>query len=219
MAKTLVGSIFLSLAIIAGLAAVTKVTGQECQQLYGGGQICPRGEIAIDKLVKNPSTGNFVDNLGTSDPKFAVGQEVTFRLTVKNVSSVTLGTVDVFDILPSELEYVSGPDGATYDANTREIRFAVHDLEANAARDFEVKAKVVGADKLPQDQSLVCVINSGEARIAENTDKDTAQLCIERPIAGKLPETGPAEWMLVLTGSGIMGVTGLKLLRRSQKIG
>lgn len=206
--------LFLTGFILASLLVAAKVTtGQECQQLYGGGQICPRGEVLIDKLVRNPGSGNFVDNLGTNDPKLAAGQEVTFRLTVKNVSAVLLDRVDVFDILPAELEYVSGPNGATYDANSRELRFVVENLAANESRDFEVKARVVGADRLPTDRSLICVTNRGEARIPENTDVDTAQVCIERPVVGELPSAGPAEWLLLLTGSGVLGAAGLKLIK------
>ena len=199
------------------------VVGDECQQLYGGyvGGLCPRGEILIDKLVWNPTgskggTGVFVDNLGTNDHKFTATQEIIFKVIVKNVSNVLLDKIDVVDTLPVELEYVSGPDGASFNKDTREIRWEVKDLEANASRDFEIKAKVVTADRLPQDRSLTCVVNAAEASIPENADGDTSQVCIEKPIVGELPDTGPAEWMLVIGGSGVFGIAGLTLIKRSR---
>ena len=50
-----------------------------CEQQYGGGETCYEGELRLDKVVKNPSTGTYVDNLFSSDP--------IFRLTKKFGSS------------------------------------------------------------------------------------------------------------------------------------
>ena len=171
--------------------------------------MCHTGDVTIDKKVQNPQSFVFVDNLGSSDARFGVGQEVTFRLTVKNVSDVLIDKVDVFDFLPVELEYVSGP--GTYDVNTREVRFSVEQLSPNASRDFEVKAKV--AQNLP-DRSLITVVNKAEVRLVGETDKDSSQLVIEKPFAGGLPATGPAVEVM-LTVSGLLGTAGIVLMKRA----
>ena len=218
MLKILVKPLLISLAIVAGFFVASRVTGQECQQLYGGyvGGPCPRGEVLIDKLVWNPTAETFVDNLGTGDHKFTATQEIIFRVTAKNTSSVFLDKIDVVDTLPAELTYLSSP--GTFDASTREIRWEVTGLEAGESRDFEIRAKVVTADKLPSDRSISCVVNAAEARIPENTDRDTSQVCIEQPIVGELPDTGPMEWLLVLGGSSVLGITGLRLMKRSKAL-
>jgi len=220
--KTVLKALAVSVLIISGFLVANSATGQECPQAYGGayGGSCPRGQVLIDKLVWMPykDGGKFVDNLGTQDYKFTATQVVTYKIRVKNTSSVKLGTVEVKDWLPVEMEYVSGPDGATYRSENREVYFEVKDLGPGATRDFEVKTRIVTADKLPQDQSLMCVVNTADARIPENTDRDTAQVCIERPIVSELPDSGPAEWMLVLGGSGAFGIAGLSLMRRAKKI-
>lgn len=217
--KALIKPLLIATALVAGLVVTRTVSGDGCQELYGGygGGTCPRGEVMIDKMVKN-STGVYVDNLGMNDPKLAAGQEVTFRLTVKNTSNVLLSSVNVVDVLPEKLEYVSGPEGASYNKDTRELTFVVRDLAANASRDFEVKAKVVGVSQLSSGDRVICVVNTAEARIPENTDRDTAQVCIERPIVPSLPKTGPAESIMLLMGSVTMAGTGFTLIKRARAI-
>lgn len=224
MIKYLLKPFLLSLAIIAGFMVTSKVIGNGCQELYGGygGRECPRGEVMIDKLVWKPETkggeGVFVDNLGTEDHKFTATQEIIFRLTVKNISDVLLDKVEVRDRLPGDLEYISGPDGASFNSDSREIYFEVKDLEANESRDFEIRAKVKTADMLPQDKSLWCVVNEAEARIPENTDTDTSQICIEKPIVEELPDTGPMDWLLILGGSGVFGIAGITMIKRAKSL-
>ena len=203
-----------TLALAFGIGLGVLVLANPVSAQYGcpnayGGEVCPTGDVTIDKKVQNPQSFVFVDNLGSSDARFGVGQEVTFRLTVKNVSDVLIDKVDVFDFLPVELEYVSGP--GTYDVNTREVRFSVEQLSPNASRDFEVKAKV--AQNLP-DRSLITVVNKAEVRLVGETDKDSSQLVIEKPFAGGLPATGPAVEVM-LTVSGLLGTAGIVLMKRA----
>ncbi|MBI2009859.1 MAG: DUF11 domain-containing protein [Candidatus Chisholmbacteria bacterium] len=217
MTKLLVKPLLLALGVLAGFFVANSVLSSGCQELYGGyaGGVCPRGEVLIDKLVFKPgdkgTEGVFVDNLSTSDHKFTATQEVIFKLTVKNTSSVFLDKIEVKDVLPNEFEYVSGPEGASFDSSTREIKFDVKDMKAGESRDFEIKTKVVTADRLPEGQTT-CVVNVATAHIPEDDDKDTAQVCIERPVVEKLPEAGPGEWLVVLGASSVAGVAGLKFL-------
>ncbi len=204
--------------LVVGLSLLALSVAQPVAAQYGcpnayGGEVCPTGDVTIDKKVQNPQDSIFVDNLGINDPRFKEGQEVTFRLTVKNVSDTLIDKVDVFDFLPAELEYISGP--GTYDINTREVRFLVEQLGPNASRDFEVKAKV--AQNLP-NRSLITVVNKAEARLVGETDKDSSQLVIERPFAGGLPATGPEVWTLVLGGSSLSTALGLALMKRAQSL-
>ncbi len=207
MTKTLIKPLAISLGVLSIFFAGSQVKSRECQKLYGGGEICPKGEVMIDKLVWNVPGAVYVDNLGVNDYKYSVDQEVMFKLKVKNTSSVFIDKVDVFDFLPEQVEYLEGP--GTYDKNTREVRFEARDFDAGEVQEFYVKAKV-------KSNENVCPVNKAEARIAENTDSDTSQFCIGKPVVAKLPEAGPADSLMILLSSGMAGFAGLKLIKKSK---
>ncbi len=65
--------IFLSVLSLITFALMASVQGvradSSCQAIYGGGQTCIQvGNVVINKTVKNPKTGSFVDNLNVNDP-------------------------------------------------------------------------------------------------------------------------------------------------------
>ena len=69
--------------------------GAPCEPIYGGGEVCvSNGEILINKTVKNPESGAFVENLSLSnDPKYSANQIVDFQLTLTNTGKETLNEV------------------------------------------------------------------------------------------------------------------------------
>src|ERR1017187_8685888 len=75
-------------------------------QQYGNNQST---QLNLNKMVQDPATGNFVDNLGTSNTIFNAGQNVDYRLVLSNNGNTSFGFVDVTDTLPSYLNFVSGP--------------------------------------------------------------------------------------------------------------
>lgn len=80
-----------------------------CETQYGGGEICTTtGEVQINKAVFDPANSKYVDNLFVESYRFSAGEEILFRLGVKNVGNNTLNTVHVWDNLPSHLEVASG---------------------------------------------------------------------------------------------------------------
>src|SRR3989344_8511326 len=87
------------------------------EPVYGGGVITPKeGEILVDKMVKNPATGTFVDHLGPTDPKYRPLQIISFQIKVNNPSDETLDVVEVVDTLPDFVDFISGPDN--YDSDS-----------------------------------------------------------------------------------------------------
>ena len=66
-----------------------KKVSARCVDLYGGGQTCYEGELRVDKMVKNPSNGEYTDNLYSDNTKFSPDQEIWFKVTVKNTGKVT----------------------------------------------------------------------------------------------------------------------------------
>lgn len=218
--RTLIVLTTVTLAMLAFVAAAAAQYG--CVQVYGGGIVCPEGKVFIDKKVRNPETGSLVDNLNPNDPRFSPGQEVVFRLTVKNTGTVKLDKLEVKDTLPDFLEFVSGP--GSFDVSAKTLSFVVENLEVDQSREFEVVARVTGAGNLPSDQGLFCVVNSVEARVDDRLDRDTSQLCLQKPVLGvtTLPAAGPESAVLFGLFTAISGLLGITLLRRAkalQKIG
>ena len=194
--------------VVASAAAVSPVSAAvRCETQYGGGQVCvTTGNLQINKEVFDPKENKFVDNLGINDRRFAPGEEVTFRLKIKNVGDATFSKVNVSDSLPSMLELTSGS-----------LNFDLDNLTVGKTEEREFKARVVSSDKFPNDKNLVCVVNSAEAKSGDQSDRDTAQLCLEKKVAAPapkaLPPTGPEGAIIALITSVIAAGSGLYLLK------
>jgi uncharacterized repeat protein (TIGR01451 family) len=195
-----------------------------CQPIYGGGQTCTSsGNIQISKTVQNPQTGAFVTSLGINDPKFSPGQTVPFQVTISNTGGSNISQVTVSDIMPQFLNFVSGPGNFT--ANNQTLTFTVSNLAAGASQTFNVIGQVVGANQLPTNQGVVCVVNQAQVSTSDNqTSQANAQLCIQQqtpqvqpaPTIKQTPPTGPE--MLPLLGLIPTGLLGF-LLRKKAKGG
>lgn len=184
-------------------AAINCTTQYGAQ--YGAGQICVKtGEIKINKEVFNPTNKKFEDNLVlTSNVRFAPGDEVKFKITVTNVGDNTLGVVDVKDTLPAFLEPVSG-----------DFTFQVKDLEVGKSSEREITARVLPINRLPKETAVICddrTTNAAEAVANGQTDKDTAQVCIEKKAVTELPKAGAEDTVFVVLGSLLAGFVGIKL--------
>jgi len=180
-----------------------------CETQYGGGQVCvTTGQLQVNKKVWDPQGKAFVDNLGITSYKFTADEEIRFQLEIKNVGDRTFEKVNVKDILPSYLEFSSG-----------EISFEIENLEPGESETREIKAKVVSLDRLPNNKSLVCEVNTVEAWADEEKDKDTAQICIEKKVLGvtELPPTGPQESNFFLPLLLVSIFPAIYFLKSSQK--
>lgn len=201
--KVIPTSLFLGTLLF--ISAKNALSAVRCETQYGGGQVCVRtGQLQIDKEVFNPQENKFVDNLGLTSHKFNPGEEVVFRLMIKNVGDANFEKVNVSDSLPSLLERTSG-----------DLSFDINNLGPGSSVEREIKAKVVSSSQFPTDKTVVCVVNTAEARSGDERDKDTAQVCLERKVLGAVaqPSTGPQNWLLILTLSILAGATGLSLKR------
>ncbi len=198
---------------LLGSASLAFAAGSysNCQVIYGGGEVCnPSVQFTIDKKVQSPTKGGqMVDNLGANDAKFSAGQQVPFEITVQNTGNQAI-TLNVVDILPSYLSYVSG---GTFDANTKQISNSVT-LNPNDTKTFNIVAKVVDNASLP-NQSVTCVTNVAKATDGTGvTAEDDAQLCIQKGLTVQpqvptktIPNTGPEAIALFLLPP--LGAAGL----------
>lgn len=196
--------------LLGALFAAPHVAAQECTTQYGGTTTCVSTSLTINKQVKNPATGNFVENLGSSDPTFSAGGEVLFRLIIKNTGTKTLTTVTVKDIFPNELTFAAGP--GTFDRGSNTLTFTMNNLTAGESRMVEILASVDPA-KVARDRSLFCVVNRATISANNQSDQDTAQLCIQTNVLGAttLPVAGFNDFALLLPFA-TLGLTGIALL-------
>lgn len=198
------------------LLPTSVFAGVRCETQYGGGETCIRtGEVQIDKKVWTAADGLWVDNTGPNRP-FKVGEEVLFKLRIKNVGDETLNNVRVTDSLPAYLTHVAG-----------ELNFNLGSLAPGQAHERDIRAKVVS--QLPIDQGLIC--DNRTTNVAEvnadggKHDKDSAQVCVDHrvkgvtptPVVGKgkgIPKTGPE---LLLGLLPIIGGAGYLIKNKFKK--
>lgn len=224
---TILSVMFFAFATSASAAGVESGYGQPCEPIYGGGEVCvSKGQILINKTVKNPETGAFVENLSlSSDPKYSANGVVDFQLTLTNTGKETLNEVTVTDTFPSYVKYESG--SGTYNEGNNTLTFKVTDLQAGESRVYNVTGKITDVSNLPADQAVTCVVNQVKATSSENESSDVSQFCISKvitttkggievmpaPVMSETPATGPGLGLLALIPAGIGGF----ILRRKAK--
>jgi len=223
----------LALLSIFSVAISTTVTSiaiadEGCTPIYGGGQTCPPpGNISIDKTVRNPENGVFVNNLTVNDPKYLPGQSVSFKVVVTNTTSTKISKVTVNDVFPSYLTFESGP--GSYDSGKNTLTFSLDNLNGGQSKTFDLKAKVTDSANIPFTNGVVCVVNQVIGTTSDNkTAQDNSQLCIQKETVTKgglpvapapkvvtTPATGPEMLpLLALIPSGLAGY----LFRKKSKI-
>lgn len=199
-------------------------SADNCNPYGPYGAPCPSPEaIAIDKKVRNPISGVFVDNLGSDDAAYSPGSEVIFQLVITNTSAVDFGTVEVKDILPERLKDGSVVDDnkddvfeENFNSNARELTFKIKDLKAGEGREVKVKATVVSSG-FETTKDTFCGLddklqNKAEAKKDNLIDSDTADVCVKTQVLGvtTLPQAGVADVLPLLPFIGL-GATGIAL--------
>lgn len=203
-------SILSALVIGSSLIAKDALAAVRCETQYGGGEVCVKtGKLQIDKKIK--FNGNLFDNLFGGDAhKYVPGEEIEFKLSVKNVGDETFSSVQVKDMLPSilELKEVS----VSYKTEgLSSFAYEIKDLTVGETEEATIKAKVVSADKLTDNS--ICDVNTAEATSGNDSDKDTAKFCVVKQVLGVTPVTGPETGLVVMFASLLIGLSGLVLVR------
>lgn len=209
---------FTLLVLVISFFALTSSVQADCGGQYN--QPCQSYSIIVDKMVGKPGASedansyNYVDNLGTNDPRFNPGQVVFFKVKVKNTSTTKLTSVEVRDSVPSYLEPLEGP--GSYNSTSRELAWNAGDFEVNEEKTYVLKMRVYSQANLPSDKGLFCVTNFVKASSSGAYDDDTSQLCIEKQVAGvqKVPSAGPEFGLALLTGQFALLGAGLYLKRK-----
>ncbi|MCX7996636.1 MAG: DUF11 domain-containing protein [Patescibacteria group bacterium] len=223
-----IGTLALAIALVASAASVSAQqygsgqygTGPYSTGSYGQQPTQPEQRILVDKQVATPGSatgsagetaGVYRDNLPLSYERYQPGQEVVFRIIVRNISNVTVQNVVVRDTIPSYAEPMVGP--GIYDAATRTVTYTISQLQPNEENVQYVKMKIFAQSRLPANETIIRQVNTVEARLGTEQDIDTAQYFIEKQVVGvsKVPDTGPELGLAFLALQGIGLTVGLKL--------
>ena len=219
MKKLSLKPFFLLPQIVAALlfSTSTILASAGCVPVYGGGVSCPRpAEMLLDKSVRNPATGVYVDNiLPTDNTNYFPGAIVPFHLKVQNSGDETLSLVTVTDSIPSFTDYssIDGAENPSYDSNSRKLTFTVSNLAGNTSRTLTLNLRVVSEAALPANKTLICPINIVDAVSSNNgTDHDESQFCVQKNVeVVQVPKAGPENWIIVFGGLSAVYIVGKKL--------
>src|SRR3989344_848331 len=216
-------TIFILASIYVVSAKLTPVFAG-CGQ-YGGE--CPvSSQIVIDKFIKDPNSKGlpagrqgdvYVDNLNLSNYRFAPGEDMLFKIVVKNTGNVDLTNVQVKDTLPSFTNYVleSGEIRETF----REITRSYSLLRSGESQEFYIRVRVKPSSQIAG--GITCGDPNAINRVAAWADNqpntyDSASFCIEKTVLGAAiqPQSGAelyivAAGFLTLAGFGLIGKKAL----------
>lgn len=208
--------LFLIFAFIILKIIVANVNAQ-----YG--QPAPSYSILVDKMVGKPfqtkggvTDVNYVDNLSSSDPRFAPGQIVYFKIKIKNTSSSDITNVVVKDFVPSFLTPIEGP--GSWDVNTRTINWNAGDFRVDEEKIYYLKMQINSQNQLPAEKGLFCLVNKVSASTAQTADDDSSQFCLEKQVVDtvkKVPSAGPEMGLALLTGQILVLSAGLFLRKKT----
>jgi hypothetical protein len=228
---------FLALTISYFLLTANVVLADNNQY----GNITPSTGITIEKMVNlpaakgaNPTTLNYVNNLFVTDPRFHAGDDVNFRLRIKNTSNINID-VTVKDFITPHVSPSAGP--GSFDSTNRIITFYAGTFTPNEERIFYITTVVNGENTFPSN-SPFCEINRAQAH-ADNPadDSSSSQFCMEKitgatptptgfiitPVPGKggvttpnIPSTGPELGIVLFLSEVSMLGIGAFLKRRSK---
>lgn len=222
IATTIVTGAFLATAG-AAIADGTGYGTSNCQVIYGGGQVCPTTlQFSIDKKVLAPTKGGtFVDNLGFNDAKFQPGDQVSFKIILRNTGDKAIDQLTVVDTLPSNVTFNSGP--GTVSNNT--VTYIIKNLAVGASNEQTIVVNIGNIDTLPKDQGVMCLTNNVKGNDNNSAvANDSSSFCIEKAAMTpkvfttvppkSIPNTGPE--MLPLLGLIPAGIAGFTLRRKSK---
>lgn len=190
---------------------------------YGPYGVPVTPSILVDKMVGNPvgvekggtPSVQYVDNLGATDYRFSPGQEIFFKVKVKNTTEEALEDVTVEDFVPSYLEPVEGP--GEFDEISRIITIEAGDFAIDEEKVYVFKMQIYPQDKLPADKGLFCLINKAKGYTNQVSDEDSSQFCIEKEVLGavEVPAAGAEFGLALLFGQLTTLGAGLYLRRRT----
>lgn len=197
------------------ITAVGKANAQYGCPPYGG-ECPPTSQLVVDKFIKDPNQKGdiYVDNLTLSNYRFSPGEDVIFKIIVKNAGSRTLYNVQVKDTLPVYTNYML--ESGETKSSIRDITKSYDLLNADESRQFYLRVRVKPGDEIAE--GLTCGDPNAINRVTAWADGqpntyDSSSFCIEKGVMGAVaqPEAGAELWIIAL---GLLTVSGFGLFGR-----
>ncbi len=186
------------LLIVTGffLFFTNLASAKECHTVYGGGEVCETGDLSLDKKVFNPKADAYWDNIDAKDYIFAPGEEVKFKLRVKNISDIKVDSVrinDDFDRLDDYMIYVSSDKGDyRAEATDNKIKFGLGGLDPDESVTVYFIARFKNAGELPV--GTTCLTNAAHvySHSDDVSDSDYASFCVATESGKIVSKSTPA---------------------------
>lgn len=203
----------LVLPLAASLMATSAQTAQavrRCEPQYGGGETCYEVEtLILDKKIKDPRTGNYEDHVNdptSSGYKFALNEDISFYIRLKNNGDTTINEIEITDNMPGYLF-------------KEDFSFKIYNLKPG---ETQIRYFTTFVDSVPTDKDFECnIINEAKADWNEGTLKDEAKFCVTRKTKVQgittLPKTGWLGMIATLAITLTAGFAGLLLLKLNRK--
>lgn len=198
---------------VIALFGATSVDAQYGCPPYGA-ECPPTSVIVVDKQIRDPRAKGevYVDNLTLADYKFAPGEDVIFKITVKNTGNKAIENVEGVDTIP-QLTDALLLSGETRDT-IREMTKSFGTLNPGDTRTWFLRVRVKGASEIPG--GVVCgdpkAINRVRVRAKDMPDStDSSSFCIEKKVLGATthPAAGSEMYLVV---AGLMALSGFGFL-------
>lgn len=195
----------LGFLIVVLLPREALATGDhdKCDEVYGGGETCiVNKSFEIIKKVRIEDEGSFKDKVSGVEEDDIIEFEITVINRAKaddgvDEDELIFDDMEMEDILPSELEWVSGDLTEDWD-----------DFEPGEDNEktFTIKARI-DEDEFDRDgEWSKCVVNKAEVYYDDDFEgSDTATVCYGDEEITELPETG-ASTTLLMTLFGLSSI-------------
>lgn len=138
----------------------------------------------------------------TNTSTLSNGQIIVYNVVTKNAGGNSTPDTTITDKLSSNLTYVDGDSGCTYDSSSRTVTCTIGTLSANSEAQRSFRAKVTDVS------GSTSVSNTAEVT-STNGQRDTCSIQVDA--AGQVITTTPYEAPTSLPQAGVFEITALPL--------
>ncbi len=195
---TLVVTVLSAGSVSNNVSVISKENDTEVTNSSDDIPVTPNVELVISKSANVTSA--------------VVGDLIKYTITVKNDGLSDATDVNVWDILPETVRYVSGADN--YDVDSRNASWTISSIAAGHSADVVLVVNVTGAGNL----SNTAFANSSENDTVVNKTSDNVTVVpnVELDITKKANVTSAVvgdniEYTIVVSNNGLSDATGVKV--------
>lgn len=154
----------------------TQADVKNCITVFGGGsETCTQPDnIEIDKLILDPISNTFVDNLDKNTPR-QPNSTIEFKIIIKNKKANKLNNIKILDTLPTSLEFISASDKGKYDKNKKTVSYEIN-LDGNQSKELTLTTRTTS--NINTDSQ--CITNQVIADVQWKKGFDNSQFCISK---------------------------------------